>query len=126
MTTIHRLPTPRRTVDLTRSFLWALRSTGRARRRLRRDGGVTASIRRPPKLPETAIRGVRWGLRLRRASCLERSLVLQRWFFAHGQERTVVIGVARDGSTTLAHAWLAGEEHLNDRAYIEMTRVPAT
>jgi len=118
-------PTPRHALDVGRGLLWAWRSASDARTHLRVEGGVSAPVRPPPTLPVRSLRGVRWGLRLRHASCLERSLVLQRWFLAHGQEREVVVGVAVDGTTTLAHAWLAGEEHLNDREYTEMTRVPA-
>jgi hypothetical protein len=45
-------------------------------------------------------------LRLRRATCLERSLVLQRWLFAAGQPHDVLIGVSPTEGSVEAHAWL--------------------
>jgi len=42
-------------------------------------------------------------------SCLERSLVLQRWLAAHGDYREIVIGVT-GADAFRAHAWLDGEE----------------
>jgi hypothetical protein len=62
-------------------------------------------------------------LRLRRATCLERSVVLQAWDAHHGRPREVVIGVARTGSSIGAHAWLAGEDAAN-RDFREITRIP--
>lgn len=125
MRLVRRPPTAARVVQISRSFAWSCAAVGTVRAVLRRDGGVRAPVPPPPMVPPRAVRGVRWGLALRRATCLERSLVMQRWLVAHGIERDVLIGVAKDGGRTLAHAWIAGQEALNDREYVEMTRVPA-
>lgn len=66
-----------------------------------------------------------WAVACLRASCLERSLVLQRWHLGQGRATTIIIGVAAGETQPLAHAWLEGEEHRNDRVYTELTRVPA-
>ena len=48
-------------------------------------------------------------LRARRATCLERSLVMQAWLTAHDVRRDIVVGVARDEAGTVsAHAWIDG------------------
>ena len=117
------LPGPGRVLAVLRGLVWAAGAVGEVRSQLG-EGGVRATVPPPPSLPPAGIRGVTWGVALRRASCLERSLVLQRWHLAQGRERTVIIGVAVEGGTTLAHAWLEGEEHHNDRSYVEITRVP--
>jgi hypothetical protein len=113
-------------LGVVRALFWAWRSTAVVRARLRDDGGVAVPVPAPPQLPAAAIRGVNWGIRLGKASCLERSLVRQRWYRSQGRDRTIIVGVALDGPTAVAHAWLEGEEHLNDRDYVEMTRVPAS
>ena len=67
------------------------------------------------------IRGVLW---CRRASCLERSLVLQRWFAQYGRDFDVVVGVMNDDRFR-AHAWLAGTEPRSEREFTEIMRVEA-
>ena len=49
-------------------------------------------------------------LRRRRATCLERSLILQRWLMTIGQPHDVLIGVEAPGETMVAHAWLDHED----------------
>jgi hypothetical protein len=106
------------------AFAWGVRSIRAARTKLR-EGPLAVTLPPPPAISVTGVRGVRLAARVLHASCLERSLVLQRWFLQQGREVDVLIGVARDGDAMLAHAWLEGEEWRNDRAYVEMTRVPA-
>ena len=106
------------------AFTWGVRSVRIARTKLR-AGALAVMLPAPPAISVTGVRGVRLAARVLRASCLERSLVLQRWYLQQGREIDVLIGVARDGDATLAHAWLEGEEWRNGRAYVEMTRVPA-
>ena len=48
-------------------------------------------------------------LRLRRETCLTRSVVLQVWDAAQGLPRDLVIGVTAPGDGFRAHAWLDGE-----------------
>ena len=62
-------------------------------------------------------------LRRRSASCLERSVVLQRWHAAHGRPLDVVIGVKLPVSDFLAHAWLDGEPAPPDMTFDELLRL---
>jgi hypothetical protein len=61
-------------------------------------------------------------LRVRHATCLERSLILQSWLHSHGQAHDVVIGVRHAGSVQ-AHAWVEDVEPSLD--YLEIHRLPA-
>jgi hypothetical protein len=67
--------------------------------------------------------GVRLVLRRRHAHCLERSLILQRWFADHGRPMDVVIGVSSPRDFT-AHAWLDGDEPQSAVVYAELLRRP--
>jgi len=58
------------------------------------------------------------------ASCLERALVRQRFYAAHGWPRDLVIGVSPPGQNFHAHAWLAGDFRAED-ALPEILRRPA-
>jgi Transglutaminase-like superfamily len=103
-----------------RAAWWTDRALRRARAELS-DGDLRAvELPRPPRLPAGAVRGVRAVLRRREPSCLERSLVLQRWLAAHGDPRDVVIGTTGT-SAFEAHAWLEGEDAGH---YTELTRLP--
>jgi hypothetical protein len=75
----------------------------------------------PPWLAGSGRRAVGAILRMRRASCLERAVVLQAWHLAHGRARDVVIGV-RGPSEFEAHAWLDGER--GGAGYAELLRRP--
>jgi len=71
-----------------------------------------------------AIRAVRRVLARRRPSCLEQSLVLQRWLMAQGIARDVVVGT--NGSPTAdftAHAWLDGEPLPAEPRHVELLRL---
>ncbi len=61
-------------------------------------------------------------LRLTRATCLERSLVLQRWYLHFDVEFDVVIGVASEDAFK-AHAWLDGTEPDSAERFSEITRL---
>lgn len=106
-----------------RAAWWALSALGKTRRRLRRDGIDDFRLEPPPRLPRSAARGVRVAMRLRRATCLERSLVMQRWLGSHGPGPDVVIGVGRRDDIFRAHAWLDGEPD-GERDFQELTRIP--
>lgn len=106
-----------------RAAWWATRALTDARRALARSELDQISLAGPPKLPTGADYGVHAVLRRRSASCLERSLVLQRWHAAHGRPLDVVIGVKAPLSRFLAHAWLEGEPVPPETTFDELVRL---
>ena len=105
-----------------RAAWWTDRALRHARAGLR-DGALhDVVLPTLPRLPAGAERGVRAVLRRREHSCLERSLVLQRWLAAHGDERDVVIGTTGPAGFQ-AHAWLDGDEDGAAR-FVELSRLP--
>ena len=106
-----------------RAAWWATRALGQARRGLARGDLEHISLARPPGLPADADYGVHAVLRRRSASCLERSLVLQRWHAAHGRPLDVVIGVKPPASDFAAHAWLEGEPPPRGMTFGELMRL---
>jgi transglutaminase superfamily protein len=112
-------------IRAARAAFWTLRALGRVRRQLRRAGLGRIELPAPPPVPESAVRGVSAALRRRPASCLERALVLQRWYAAHGRPHDVVIGVAGSSADFRAHAWLEGDVEDLAQSYRELSRVPA-
>jgi transglutaminase superfamily protein len=106
-----------------RAAWWANRALTQARRALARSELEQISLAPPPALPAGAGYGVDAVLRRRSASCLERSLVLQRWHAAHGRQLDVVIGVKAPVSDFLAHAWLEGEPPPADMTFGELVRL---
>jgi hypothetical protein len=108
-----------------RAALWAAGAVLQARWTLRSRGICGATVRRPPRLPVGAVRGVHAVLRRSAATCLERSLVLQRWEQAQGRPRAVVIGVQAPGPGFAAHAWLDGAPDRLAPGFHELLRLPA-
>jgi Transglutaminase-like superfamily len=102
----------------------ALRALRGIRRELPRHGIHT----RAPALRALTLPGVRGGrlaLWLVRASCLERSLVMQALLAARGERHPIVVGVVRPGRQFEAHAWLAGYDPISAQAeYSVIVRVP--
>lgn len=107
-----------------RAAWWA----ARALRALRRDlpvGGLEVTVAPPPPLPARAIVGVTGLAVFARATCLERSLLVQRWLSEHGTEPEVLVGVANlAGEGFRAHAWVAGFDADPDE-YSVLAKVPA-
>jgi transglutaminase superfamily protein len=104
-----------------RAAWWTDRALRRARADLS-DGELrSVALPAPPRVPPGAVRGVRAVLRRRTPSCLEQSLVLQRWLAAHGERRDVVIGTTGPAGFK-AHAWLDGDE--DGRGFAELARLP--
>jgi Transglutaminase-like superfamily len=106
-----------------RAALWTIRALLQARRQLRRGNFREVRITAPPALPAGAERGVYGILRRLRNTCLERSLVLQRWLAANERPAAVIIGVTRSSGAYHAHAWLEGEP--GAEAFHELVRLPA-
>ena len=109
-----------------RAAWWTSRSLWRLRIDLRANG-LHAELTAPPRLPSTAIRGVTVTARYLRATCLERSLLLQKWLLAQGRPYTLVIGVPAPGAEPfIAHAWLEGHDRPDDdAAYSQLVRLNA-
>jgi hypothetical protein len=105
-----------------RAAAWAARSVRRVRRELRERPLRDVHVGSPPALPERAGRGVAVVLRRLEPSCLERSLVLQRWMASQGDPREVIVGVAAPGAFR-AHAWLDGETPPERAGFAELTRL---
>lgn len=79
-----------------------------ALRRLRKEipsEGLEVRVLAPPAVSPEGIRGVEAALRMRKATCLERSLIVQRWLMAYGNPHEVLVGVS-GGSKMEAHAWI--------------------
>lgn len=107
-----------------RAAWWAARSIRRAR--AIPVGSITAgALPVVPGLPLSARRGVSLSLRLAKASCLVRAIVLQAWWLAHGEERDLVIGVTAPSKGFKAHAWLEGDPPCHSEGFEELTRRPA-
>lgn len=60
-------------------------------------------------------------LTMQHATCLERSLIMQRWLLATGRPHDVLIGVKSPRETTIAHAWL---DHEDSRGHHVLMRLP--
>jgi len=95
--------------------------------RLLNPGSPTDRRRQPYRtyLTATADRGVRATLRRTEDTCLVESIVLQRWYAAHGEPRDLIVGVSDPTDEFRAHAWLDGEEPPADGPFHELLRRPA-
>lgn len=111
-------------ISTVRAAWWTARCVRRLRLRLRTKG-LDAELATPPPLPPSAVRGVTATARCMQATCLERSLLLQKWLFAQGRPYTLVIGVPAPGTQPfIAHAWLEGHDRPDDSAeYAQLVRL---
>jgi len=96
---------PRAGFPTLRAAWWAVLALRRLRGEIS-DLGLEAQVKGPPELAPEGLRGVEAALRRRHATCLERSLILQRWLIAHGASHEVLIGVNGGAERIEAHAWL--------------------
>ncbi|HMJ02839.1 MAG TPA: lasso peptide biosynthesis B2 protein [Conexibacter sp.] len=94
-----------RLLPTARAAGWGLLALRRLRRELP-SAGLTARVTAPPAAPRASARGVELALSLRHATCLERSLVMQRWLLAQGRRHDVLVGVAGGADALDAHAWI--------------------
>lgn len=105
---------------------WATRSLRTARREL-----DTASVNLRLNPPGTWARRIsvpllETFLRARNATCLERTLILQRLLAVHGHRYDVVLGVASQNGQVRAHAWIEGFDWSSaGDGYREITRITA-
>lgn len=106
---------------------WATGQLRHLRQTLGPDGLNAQLTAGPPTLERGSLRGARIGLRMRGASCLERSLVVQGWYASRGLPMDVVIGVRSPTATTgdMAHAWVEGWDDDTAGDYVEIRRVAA-
>jgi Transglutaminase-like superfamily len=105
-----------------RAAAWTARALRRVRRDLRALPLREVRVLAPPALPERAARGVFAVLKRVDPSCLERSLVLQRWMAGQGDLRDVIVGISSPDAFR-AHAWLAGESPPAAAGFAELTRL---
>jgi len=100
-----------------------------ALRKLRGDiseQGLETQVTRPPELAFDGLRGVEAVLRRRHATCLERSLIIQRWLIAHGSSHEVLIGVNGGADRIEAHAWIDRYDPApQGEGFLVLTRVAA-
>jgi len=96
---------PRAGFPTLRAAWWAVLALRRLRGEIS-ELGLEAQVTGPPELAPEGLRGVEAALRRRHATCLERSLILQRWLIAHGASHEVLIGVSGGADRIEAHAWL--------------------
>lgn len=106
-----------------RAAFWALQALRAARRALARRQVRDIDLPAPPRLPASAVGGIDALLRRQHATCLECALVRQRWLAAHGEPRTIAIGVTAPSHGFTAHAWLVGEEDAEAGVFHELTRI---
>jgi Transglutaminase-like superfamily len=97
-------------IPTARAALWTWQSLRNARRRLQNQRLEDIRLPPPPALPTHAVRGVAAVLDRTSNTCLERSLVVQRWLAAHGEAPDVLVGVVGPASRFKAHAWIDGEQ----------------
>lgn len=103
---------------------WTWSSVRALRPSLREDGiGAVGRVRRSPSVPAVHRSTAAGVLTMMHTSCLVRSAVLQRWDADHDRSRSLVLGVARENGSIVAHAWLEGDPEGDD--FVELHRRPA-
>lgn len=115
----------RQLAQTVRLALWAHREVLRLKRSELSDHGLHATVLPPPPSPDiTGRRAMQLALPTRRATCLQRSLVLRAFLDARGVPRAIVIGVKRgSGDTFQAHAWVEGIDDASGEGYAVIRRL---
>jgi hypothetical protein len=103
---------------------WAIRATRRCHGQLRAGGLKAVALPVAPRARSGSLRGLRDGMRVTGATCLERSLARRAWHARQGRDVRVVIGVRGSGETFGAHAWLEGDPH-DPGEFAELLRWPS-
>ncbi|HET7483305.1 MAG TPA: lasso peptide biosynthesis B2 protein [Actinomycetota bacterium] len=109
-------------VPTLRAAWWTFRASRKVRSELEVRRLDEISVEPPPRLPDSAVRGVAAILRRTTPTCLVQALVLQTWHRAHGRNRDVIIGVTKPSEGFRAHAWLDGDPPCHDEGFAELTR----
>ncbi|SCG58074.1 lasso peptide biosynthesis B2 protein [Micromonospora humi] len=107
-----------------RTALWTARAVRLLRRQLPRRRLDAVRLPPPPATAGGHRHVVLGALHRTRANCIERSLVLQRWYASQRIARTLVIGVTAPSEGFRAHAWLDGETDAEQQSMMELTRRP--
>lgn len=103
---------------------WAWRALRAVRRDLPADGVRTAVAAPKAGLRPDALAEIEALLRWRKATCLQRTLVVQRWLAAHGRPVDIAVGVGTQDNAFAAHAWLPGfDRPSNGAGFREITRI---
>jgi hypothetical protein len=103
-------------------FAWLDAGLAEVRTRLSAEGiDACSHLSDPPYAARWLTGLVAARLSMQRATCLERSLIMQRWLMATGQPHDVLIGVRSPRETTIAHAWL---DHEDSRGHHVLMRLP--
>ncbi len=104
---------------------WAMLALRRLRREIPSEG-LDVHVLAPRAASPRGVRGVEVALRLRRATCLERSLIVQRWLMAYGSSHDVLVGVNGGAGSMEAHAWIDrydSEDEGDGEGFRVLTRV---
>lgn len=108
--------------DSLRVAGWSWRAHRSGREQLRADDGLrTLQLPPPPFVRPGDRAAAQLVLRARKATCLEKAVVLQRFDAAAGRPRAVVVGVSSPLTGFRAHAWLDGDRQ-SDAALQEIHR----
>lgn len=104
---------------------WAIEQHRLVHGRLKEDG-LGAEVQPPPTVLRGSLRGARMALWVRRATCLERSMILQRWWATRGVGLDVVIGVRNPNRHRgpMAHAWVDWFDRDWTHRFAEIRRIP--
>jgi hypothetical protein len=85
---------------------WAVLALRRLRRQIGREGLEVRVLSPPTTVGVEGVGGVESALRICRATCLERCLIMQRWLLAHDDPHEILVGVTGGSEAMEAHAWL--------------------
>lgn len=105
-----------------RAAWWTLRALRVARQIGSLTGSGNHPLPSPPAVSAHATHAVLGVLHRRRATCLVRALVRQRWDASQGKPRDLIIGVIPPSRGFRAHAWLDGDPPCHHDGFTELLR----
>src|SRR4051794_7945275 len=107
---------------MVRAGWWAHRASRAARRAISSSAWRSPGLPAPPPVAANAEPAVHLVLRVRRENCFVRALVRKAWLLAHGDDRSLVIGVKPPSQGFEAHAWLEGDPAESHAGFSELYR----